>query len=155
MRTLDPLGKTVARAKESTLVKPWAGQKVVQEAKVRAPILWSPESPNLYKLITRVTTDNKLADRAHTEFGIRTVAFDANKGFLLNGHPYEVKGTCNHQDHAGVGTANRSTTCWASVAGSLLTVKAAISCTAGDWVPGSGKPSTASAAKRHLRQRRQ
>src|SRR5262249_31905589 len=37
--------------------------------------------------------------------GIRTVAFDANQGFLLNGKPYVLKGTCNHQDHAGVGAA--------------------------------------------------
>ena len=40
-----------------------------------------------------------------TEFGIRTVAFDVDKGFLLNGKPYVLKGTCNHQDHAGVGAA--------------------------------------------------
>ncbi|MEY4916290.1 MAG: hypothetical protein RL616_203, partial [Verrucomicrobiota bacterium] len=39
------------------------------------------------------------------EFGIRTVAFDKDKGFLLNGQPYELKGTCNHQDMAGVGAA--------------------------------------------------
>ena len=44
-------------------------------------------------------------DSTETPFGIRTVAFDANKGFLLNGKPYVLKGTCNHQDHAGVGAA--------------------------------------------------
>ena len=46
-----------------------------------------------------------VVDRKETEFGIRTVAFDPNKGFLLNGKPYELKGTCNHQDMAGVGAA--------------------------------------------------
>ena len=69
------------------------------------PILWSPESPKLYKLITTVSVDGKIVDRKETEFGIRTVAFDAEKGFLLNGQPYEIKGTCNHQDMAGVGAA--------------------------------------------------
>ena len=44
-------------------------------------------------------------DRVETQFGIRTVAFDAAKGFILNGKPYLLKGTCNHQDHAGVGAA--------------------------------------------------
>ncbi len=44
-------------------------------------------------------------DEKETTFGIRTVAFDANKGFLLNGKPYELYGTCNHQDMAGVGAA--------------------------------------------------
>ena len=74
--------------------------------------LWSPESPKLYKLITTVTIGEKSSaalncflDRQETEFGIRTVGFDANHGFLLNGQPYELKGTCNHQDMAGVGAA--------------------------------------------------
>ncbi|MGA9778278.1 MAG: sugar-binding domain-containing protein [Verrucomicrobiia bacterium] len=78
---------------------------VVMAVCTNAPILWSPESPNLYKLITTVEVDGKVVDRKETEFGIRTVAFDPDKGFLLNGKPYELKGTCNHQDHAGVGAA--------------------------------------------------
>lgn len=71
----------------------------------RPPILWSPESPKLYKLITTVESGGQIVDRLETEFGIRTVAFDVEKGFLLNGKPYVLKGTCNHQDHAGVGAA--------------------------------------------------
>jgi len=67
--------------------------------------LWSPESPKLYKLITTVSVDGKVVDRKETEFGIRTFAFDKDKGFLLNGQPYALKGTCNHQDMAGVGAA--------------------------------------------------
>ena len=70
-----------------------------------SPILWSPESPKLYKLVTTVENDGKIIDRTETEFGIRTLAFDADKGFLLNGKPYVVKGTCDHQDAAGVGWA--------------------------------------------------
>ena len=102
---LDPQGKTAARAEQSQELKPWSAEAVLQQAEVSAPALWSPESPNLYKLITTVTSEGKVVDRTETEFGIRTLAFDADKGFLLNGHPYEVKGTCNHQDHAGVGAA--------------------------------------------------
>jgi len=67
--------------------------------------LWTPESPKLYKLITTVEVDGKVVDRKEIEFGIRTFAFDKDKGFLLNGQPYELKGTCNHQDMAGVGAA--------------------------------------------------
>jgi beta-galactosidase len=102
---LDPQGKTAARAEQSQELKPWSAEAVLQQTEVSAPAVWSPESPNLYKLITTVTSDGKVVDRMETEFGIRTLAFDADKGFLLNGHPYEVKGTCNHQDHAGVGSA--------------------------------------------------
>jgi beta-galactosidase len=72
---------------------------------ISSPQLWSPENPKLYKLITTVFVGGKIVDRKETEFGIRTFAFDANKGFLLNGQPYELKGTCNHQDMAGVGAA--------------------------------------------------
>ena len=49
--------------------------------------------------------ENGVLDRKETEFGIRTTAWDADKGFLLNGKPYVLKGACNHQDHAGVGAA--------------------------------------------------
>ncbi len=72
---------------------------------ISSPILWSPENPKLYKLITTVEVDGQIVDRKETEFGIRTVGFDKDKGFLLNGQPYELKGTCNHQDMAGVGAA--------------------------------------------------
>lgn len=67
--------------------------------------LWSPEDPKLYKLVTTVSVEGKIVDRKETEFGIRTFAFDKDKGFLLNGQPYVLKGTCNHQDMAGVGAA--------------------------------------------------
>ena len=74
--------------------------------------LWSPESPKLYKLITTVEIgfagahmEGGIVDRKETEFGIRTFAFDKDKGFLLNGKPYPLYGACNHQDHAGVGAA--------------------------------------------------
>src|SRR5882724_7225204 len=71
------------------------------------PVLWSPESPKLYKLVTTVKNryGTTILDRKETEFGIRTFAFDPEKGFLLNGQPYVLKGTCNHQDMAGVGAA--------------------------------------------------
>jgi len=72
---------------------------------VRAPILWSPENPKLYKLVTTVSVDGKMVDQKETAFGIRTVGFDKDKGFLLNGKHYELYGTCNHQDMAGVGAA--------------------------------------------------
>ncbi len=47
----------------------------------------------------------EVVDRYETRFGIRTIKFDAEKGFFLNGKPVKVKGTCNHQDHAGLGAA--------------------------------------------------
>lgn len=73
---------------------------------VNTPELWSPETPRLYTLTTRVVgKDGQIVDRVDTVFGIRTMSFDPEKGFILNGKPYLIKGTCNHQDHAGVGSA--------------------------------------------------
>lgn len=94
--------KFVLCPREGTLRMPVIEGDVVLS---HAPVLWSPESPKLYRLITTVEVAGNLVDRLETEFGIRTVAFDAAQGFLLNGKPYLVKGTCNHQDHAGVGSA--------------------------------------------------
>jgi beta-galactosidase len=100
-----PDGKTVASAKQSVNASAGVASDVRQTTTVASPQLWSPENPRLYRLTTTVSVGGKIVDRQATEFGIRTVAFDANRGFLLNGQPYVIKGTCNHQDHAGVGAA--------------------------------------------------
>ncbi len=102
---LDSQGTNFAHSRETVSMEPWTMREIPQNTKVASPALWSPETPQLYKLITTVRSGAEVTDRTETEFGIRTVAFDANKGFLLNGKPYEIKGTCNHQDHAGVGSA--------------------------------------------------
>jgi beta-galactosidase len=67
--------------------------------------LWSLEDPYLYKLITTIKSGEKVVDRYETSFGIRTIRFDADHGFFLNGKRVEIKGTDDHQDHAGVGVA--------------------------------------------------
>lgn len=85
---------------------PRKSQGVVKlESKLSSPVLWSPESPKLYHLVTTVSVSGKIVDQKETAFGIRTVGFDPTNGFLLNGKHYELYGTCNHQDHAGVGAA--------------------------------------------------
>ena len=72
---------------------------------VYKPKLWSPETPNLHKLVTTITTSGNITDRYETAFGIRSIRFDPNRGFFLNGKHLKLKGTNNHQDHAGVGAA--------------------------------------------------
>jgi beta-galactosidase len=100
-----PDGKVLANARQPARVDGAAALELEQIASIDAPELWSPETPRLYHLVTTVSSGGQTVDRVTTEFGIRTVAFDAEKGFLLNGRPYVLKGTCNHQDHAGVGAA--------------------------------------------------
>jgi beta-galactosidase len=102
---ISPDGKSLAAFKETEKVKGLSHKDVKLESHVARPELWSPESPRLYQLVTTVESGGKIVDRKETTFGIRTVAFDPNRGFLLNGKHYELKGTCNHQDMAGVGEA--------------------------------------------------
>lgn len=72
---------------------------------IEDPRLWTPDSPTLHYLITEIVVDDEVVDRHKTTFGIRTVHFDANKGFFLNGEHIKLVGVNNHKDHAGVGTA--------------------------------------------------
>jgi beta-galactosidase len=104
-QVLAPDGKVRARGRKAARVSGTATTTLRYEGTVDKPELWSPETPELYQLVATVIQGGQTVDRIETSFGIRTVAFDAQKGFLLNGHPYVIKGTCNHQDHAGVGAA--------------------------------------------------
>lgn len=72
---------------------------------VKNPLLWNVDNPNLYRLVTEIKQNEKLIDSYETAFGIRTIKFDPENGFFLNGKPLKLKGTNNHQDHAGIGTA--------------------------------------------------
>ena len=74
-------------------------------AKLPNPALWSVETPNLYQAIVTLEADGKARDAERVSFGVRTAKFTADKGFFLNGKPVKIMGTCNHQDHAGVGAA--------------------------------------------------
>jgi len=76
-----------------------------QKIKLEKPTLWSLENPYLYKLKTDIIADGKVVDSYTTNVGIRTVRFDPNLGFFLNGKNVKILGTNIHQDHAGVGTA--------------------------------------------------
>lgn len=71
---------------------------------VKHPHLWSVESPYIYKVYTEVYAGSQLVDTYVTPIGIRHIAFDADKGFFLNGKSLKLKGVNMHQDHAGVGS---------------------------------------------------
>jgi beta-galactosidase len=103
---IDPSGKEVASGKVKSLrLPPGESKEFPSLMEVKNPKLWSPDSPVLYKLVTTLNHGNALVDSFETIFGIRSVRFDPNEGFFLNGKHVVLKGTNNHQDHAGVGTA--------------------------------------------------
>jgi len=108
----DPNGKTVDAAIGGGPrgVGPGHWTIFTATATIENPALWSPETPNLYSAVATVEMGNgasrgKIRDAEHITFGIRDLKWDADKGFFLNGKSVKIKGTCNHQDHAGLGAA--------------------------------------------------
>ena len=103
---LDANGTLVGAALTGQAMVSAASSKVVKgDVTVANPQLWSPEAPYLYTAVTTLETDGKTCDAERFTFGIRDIKWDADKGFFLNGKSVKIKGTCNHQDHAGVGAA--------------------------------------------------
>ena len=105
-RLLDADGKEVGRTEGTTLaLKGKETRGCQQQLTLTDPHLWSTADPYLYKVETTVKVNGQVTDVYMTTTGIRDVAFDADKGFLLNGEPVKLKGVNMHQDHAGVGAA--------------------------------------------------
>lgn len=105
-KIIDANGNTVATSiQKNILLKPFETNDFTAAVNLQQPNLWDIEKPYLYKLETTLLKDKIIVDNYVTNFGIRTIRFDANEGFFLNGKHVEIKGTDNHQDHAGVGTA--------------------------------------------------
>lgn len=81
-------------------------QTTIATLEVTSPHLWNLKDPYLYKVRTRVTAaDGTELDQYVTSFGFRHIAFDPDRGFLLNGEVLKLKGFNMHQDLAGVGSA--------------------------------------------------
>ena len=103
---VDPNGRELAALPDAALqLIPGERRAVERDGLLRAPQLWSIETPSLYSLRSEVRLGDRLVDRYETSFGIRDIRFDSERGFFLNGKPVKLLGTCNHQDHAGVGSA--------------------------------------------------
>lgn len=103
---LDPAGKAVAKDATAPAAIASQGEQIYeQKITVARPLLWSLEERNLYTLVTEVRAGGEAVDRYETPFGIRAIKIDPAQGLFLNGSHVKVKGTCNHQDHAGLGAA--------------------------------------------------
>lgn len=102
-RLLDAAGKEVAQQKSTQQVLPGADTVLQQELHINKPVLWSMETPVLYKALSAVYLDNKLSDSMTTSFGIRTITVDAERGLRLNGKAVKLKGGCVHHDNGPLG----------------------------------------------------
>ena len=99
---VDATGKVVAQYKYGDFN---AQGNVLKKLTVDNAQLWSPESPYLYKLVTRLYRNNKLVDQVQQKVGIRTVRVAQYDGFQLNGVTRKIKGVCLHHDLGPLGAA--------------------------------------------------
>lgn len=116
---VGPDGKISAVKTQSYSVAAGGDRTLNTKMTVKKPALWSPEYPNLYRLNVRVTDSRGQAvDGFMQRVGIRTIAFDPKRGFVLNGKPYPHKliGANRHQDYAVVGNALSNNLHWRDAA---------------------------------------
>ncbi len=102
---IDQNGAKITDVRDQIKIAKNGKTKSVQNFTVDNPALWSPDSPSMYKAVTRIEKDGILLDEYTTPFGIRSLKFEANKGFFLNGKITDVKGICIHHDGGLVGAA--------------------------------------------------
>lgn len=102
---VSPDGKAVGNVQHNLSLGAGASKTEEQNTSLANPALWSVETPRLYKAVTEIREGNKVVDRVETSFGIRSLSFSAEKGFLLNGKRVLLKGGCIHHDNGPLGAA--------------------------------------------------
>ena len=102
---IDAIGKVVAAKEQSGSVAPAGEREFSVDEIIDQPALWSPDHPDLYRVHTELKLDGAVVDDCTTHFGVRTIAFDPQNGFLLNGHGMKLKGVCLHHDAGALGAA--------------------------------------------------
>ncbi len=101
----SPRRREIARLSISGNTEAGSTETLVTQVRIGQPQFWSVESPSLYTLRTRVLTGGTVVDEEMTPFGIRTIQFDPDHGFFLNGKPMKLKGVCLHHDAGCLGAA--------------------------------------------------
>ncbi len=105
MEILAPDGSEVFAGAQDIQLQGESDIEIAKTVSVKNPFLWSPSSPALYKAIFTLTSNGKKHDQYIQAFGIRSIEITAEKGFLLNGIPMELKGGCVHHDNGLLGSA--------------------------------------------------
>jgi len=100
---IDPLGNVAATVESTTEVSPNEKKDLEQNVTITHPELWSIDDTKLYTARVSVFQENKASDVLDTQFGIRSIEFSAEKGFLLNGKPIALVGGCFHHDNGPLG----------------------------------------------------
>jgi len=108
---LDASGKQVTKQSANLTVAPAQTENTSQQLNVSNPRRWDVDHPYLYSAVTTVRSGRNVVDRYVTPFGIRTIEFTRDRGFLLNGRVMKIRGVCDHHDLGALGAAvNRRAT---------------------------------------------
>ncbi|WP_440876017.1 glycoside hydrolase family 2 TIM barrel-domain containing protein [Thalassotalea sp. PLHSN55] len=102
---IDDQGHVVATDTSTARIKGMGKKVLSQSMTVANPKLWDIDQPTMYQAITTLSQKGKLVDTYTTPFGIRSLKFEAKKGFFLNGKSTLVKGVSLHHDGGLVGAA--------------------------------------------------
>jgi len=102
---VDASGKDVGRSEAEAAIPADATPTVSSRLTVARPQRWDVDHPYLYTLVSEVVDGKNVVDRYETPFGIRAIAFDKEKGFLLNGRRLKLQGVCLHHDLGALGAA--------------------------------------------------
>lgn len=105
LKLLDAGGETVAAVKYPAVAEAEKQTMSSTMLSVGNPHLWDTASPYLYRLVTDIYHSGNVIDSDTVRIGFRTVAFDAEKGFFLNGRNMKINGVCLHHDHGCLGAA--------------------------------------------------
>ena len=109
----DSTGKVIKKVAEKINLKPGENITAKQKIVVHNPHLWSPQSPYLYHVESRIKQGNRVVDGGTTRIGIRKAEFRGKDGFWLNDEPYgQLVGANRHQDFAYVGNASPNSQQW-------------------------------------------
>jgi beta-galactosidase len=103
---IAPDGKEIGTLKASSIIGNGTNHEFHSEFQVTDPQLWSLDTPHLYQAKTKVLINGIITDKETTNFGIRSIEFSAEKGFLLNGESVLLKGGCVHHDNGILGAAS-------------------------------------------------
>src|SRR5262249_43919443 len=102
-------GPAVARiAPVNVSVAPGSNATAELSATIRSPKLWGPpphQQPHRYVAVTTLSQKGKVVDTYETPFGFRSLKFDPNDGFSINGERVPLNGVCNHHDFGALGAA--------------------------------------------------
>ncbi|KAF0235428.1 MAG: glycoside, partial [Prolixibacteraceae bacterium] len=105
-RILKGSGIEIAKTQSSQQMNAATELSEIQSVQIESPELWSTENPNLYTAVIEIQDEKgKLLDLVEETFGIRSIEFSVEKGFLLNGVPTLLKGGCMHHDNGPLGAA--------------------------------------------------